>query len=105
MSQPTAASDSSGDEQQTYAVACALASAAAAQEVLQKPDVNHTDIWNDAVALHCLQEGSFPSDVSAAEKSRVNKRLQYYTWRDGKLLRVMPDSSTRVVPPPADACS
>jgi hypothetical protein len=63
MSQPTAAPDSSGDEQQTYAVACALASAAAAQEVLQKPDGNHTDIWNDAVALHRLQEGSFPSDV------------------------------------------
>ncbi|WIA41015.1 hypothetical protein OEZ86_004654 [Tetradesmus obliquus] len=42
------------------------------------------------------------STVTAAEKSRVNKRLQYYTWRDGKVLRLMPDNSTHVVPPPSE---
>jgi hypothetical protein len=88
--------------ERNYTVACALAIAAAAQEALQKPDANQTDIWHDAVALHRLQQGTFPSDTSAVEKSRVNKRLQYYTWRDGKVLRIMPDNSIRVVPPPAE---
>eukprot|EP00882_Tetradesmus_deserticola_P002735 GHRQ01002908.1.p1 GENE.GHRQ01002908.1~~GHRQ01002908.1.p1 ORF type:complete len:1949 (-),score=411.99 GHRQ01002908.1:1876-7140(-) len=86
----------------TYKVACALVSAAAAQEVLQKHDASHTDIWLDMTALHLLQQGSFPSNISAVEKSRVNKRLQYYSWRDGKVLRLMPDNSTRVVPPPSE---
>jgi hypothetical protein len=92
----------SSADSRRYVIACALATAAAAQEVMQKPDANHTDIWHDAVALHLLQQGTFPSDVSAAEKSRVNKRLQYYTWRDGKVLRLMPDNSTRVVSPPSE---
>jgi site-specific DNA-cytosine methylase len=102
MPQQPAAATTSNTAGHNYTMACALAIAAAAQEALQKPDANHTDIWHDAAALHLLQQGELPSDTSAAEKSRINKRLQYYTWYDGKLLRLMPDNSTRIVPPPAD---
>jgi hypothetical protein len=50
-----------------------------------------------------LQHGSMPDSVStAAERSRINKRLAYYKWADGKLLRYMPDGAVKQVPAPDD---
>lgn len=43
-----------------------------------------------------------PEGTTAAEKSRINKRLHYYTWEQGKVWRRMPDGSLREVPAPAD---
>ncbi|KAF8056149.1 pol [Scenedesmus sp. PABB004] len=81
-----------------YGVLCALA-AAAEQDALQG---SSSDIWADATALHLLQNGDFPAGTNAAERSRVAKRRAYYRWQGGQLLRLMPDNSTRVVPPPAE---
>jgi hypothetical protein len=76
--------------------------AAAAQEALQKADADCTDIWNDSVTLHLLQHGTTPEGTPAGEKSRANKRLQYYTWEQAKVWRRMPIGTRREVPPPSD---
>uniref|UniRef100_A0A383VGW5 Integrase catalytic domain-containing protein n=1 Tax=Tetradesmus obliquus TaxID=3088 RepID=A0A383VGW5_TETOB len=54
-----------------------------------------------AAASQLLQNGTVP-EGTAAEKSRVNKRLQYYTWKQDKVWRRMPDGTLREVPPPAN---
>lgn len=88
----------------TYSMACTVAHAAAAQERMHQPQGGggDTDIWHDAPALQVLQEGTWPTNVTAAERSRINKRMRYYRWRDNKLLRTMPDGSTKQVPPPSE---
>jgi hypothetical protein len=84
-----------------HSVDCMLCIAAAAQERLQAPAAS-SDIWCDAPALHRLQAGTFPADLTAAERGRITKRLAYYKWQDGKLLRTLPDGMTRLVPKPSD---
>lgn len=88
----------------TFSTACVISHAAAAQERMHQPQGGggDTDIWHDAPALQMLQEGTLPAETTAAERSRIHKRLRYYQWRDGKLLRVMPDNSTKQVPPPKE---
>lgn len=84
-----------------YSYVCACSAAAAAQDTLHNTKAN-TDIWHDANALHLLQEGSPKEHTSAAERSRLSKRLQYYSWEAQQLLRHMPDGSTKLVPPPEE---
>ena len=79
----------------------AVAATASAQDNATGTAAN-TDIWSDDVAMYLLQQGSFPSGTTSAERNRVNKRLRYYTWRDNQLLRVMPDGSTKLVPAPEE---
>lgn len=86
----------------TFETACMLSIAAAAQELWSAPDAASTDIWCDAAALHKLQHGTMPQGTSAADKSRVSKRLAYYQWHSDKLLRRMPDGSLKQVPPPQE---
>jgi hypothetical protein len=77
-----------------------LSAAAAAQEQLCPKQVASTDIWNDAAALHMLQHGEMPEGTTAADRSRIVKRLSYHQWQQGKLLRRMPDGSCKQVPHP-----
>jgi hypothetical protein len=102
IQQQAAQSAPTGWEAQPYTAACMTHVAAAAQEKLHAADTNNTDIWNDSVTLHLLQQGSYPQGTTAAEKSRANKRLSYYAWQDDKLLRQMPDGSTKQVPQPSE---
>ena len=87
-------------EQQPFSLTLALMQAAAAQEALQSDAARGTDIWTDAPALHTLQQGTFPEGTSAPERTRIKKRLALYAWEDGTLRRLLPDGSTRLVPPP-----
>jgi hypothetical protein len=81
-----------------------LSLAAAAQEQLLAPKQSNTsantDIWNDAASVHTIQHNTPPQGVSAKERCRIAKRLAYYKWQDGKLLRRMPDGTVKQVPPP-----
>jgi site-specific DNA-cytosine methylase len=85
----------------SYETACMLATAAAAQEQLSQSPAS-TDIWHDAAAMHMLQHGTMPEGTTAADRSRISKRLTYYQWEQGKVLRRMPDGALRQVPPPKD---
>ena len=86
----------------SYETACMLSAAAAAQEQLISKEPASTDIWLDTAAMHKLQHGTMPEGMSATDKSRITKRLSYYSWQQGKLLRQMPDGSLKQVPPPED---
>jgi hypothetical protein len=83
-----------------YSHACACYVVAAAQDRISGAQ-QATDIWLDAATLHRLQQGSPPEGISTAERSRVSKRLQYYRWAAPHVMRIMPDGSTRQVPPPS----
>lgn len=52
--------------------------------------------------MHMLQHGSMPDSVTAAERSRINKRLAYFKWAGGRLYRHMPDGPVKQVPAPED---
>jgi hypothetical protein len=96
-------SDSASQPQQSYTAACTAAFAAAAQEQLQgTAKAASSDIWHDKPALYMLQHGSMPDGITAAERSRITKRLAYYKWADGKLFRHMPDGAVKQVPAPDD---
>ena len=82
---------------------CAFAALAVAAAAVQQEGAARRDIWEDAAALRLLQQGSGgAAGSSRAERSRLAHRSRLYRWRDGVLLRVMPDRSSKVVPPPAD---
>lgn len=85
-----------------FSVACAVLHAAAAQDKLLSTDSAARDIWLDSAALHWLQQGTPPAEADAAERSRLTKRLQYYSWQDGRVMRTMPDGSVKRVPPPQE---
>ena len=89
-------------DMQTYSAACMVAYAAAAQDRLQTGQQASTDIWQDQPALHLLQHGAVPAGLTAAERSRIGKRLAYYSWADDKLYRLMPDGAAKQVPPPSE---
>jgi site-specific DNA-cytosine methylase len=93
---------SHADQQHAYVAACMIAYAAAAQDQLQGGSVSSSDIWQDAPAMHTLQHGTMPADVSAAERSRIAKRLAYYRFTDGKVYRLMSDGATKQVPSPSE---
>jgi transposase InsO family protein len=57
------------------------------------------DIWLDAAAIHYLQHGSYPEGSDDREKRRIRKRVLGYSWKHGKLTRIMADGSNRQVPP------
>src|SRR5690349_9774449 len=55
---------------------------AAAQDKLQSGITGNTVIWNDLIAMHLLRTASHADGASAAERSRINKRLQYcHNWK------------------------
>jgi len=85
----------------TYSCVRTCMAAAAAQDAQHSTHAT-SDIWNDANAMHCLQEGAPPEQVTAAERSRIRKRQQYYSWDAPHLRRHMPDGSLKLVPPPAE---
>jgi len=84
----------------SYTTQCETLYAAAAQEQLNCSSASNTDIWLDTAALQLLQQGVFPEGTNALEKSRLKKRLQYYQWHDGKLLRRLPSGVLKEVPRP-----
>lgn len=99
----TAAKQPAQTAEQSYTTACTVAFAAAAQEKLQGATKSaSTDIWHDKSTLHMLQHGTLPEGTTAAERSRINKRLAYYKWADNKLYRCMPDGAVKQVPAPED---
>ena len=57
------------------------------------------DIWQDKEAVHYLQEGRCELWWSPALRKAVARRVKPYSWRDGKLYRLMADGSKREVPP------
>jgi hypothetical protein len=83
----------------SYETVCMLAVAAAAQEQLSQSPAS-TDIWHDAAAMHMLQYGTMPDGTTAADRSRIMKRLTYYRWKQGNVLRRMPNGAVLQVPPP-----
>jgi hypothetical protein len=83
----------------SYETVCMLAAAAAAQEQLSQSPAS-TDIWHDAAAMHMLQYGTMPDGTTAADRSRIMKRLTYYWWEQGNVLRRMPNGAVLQVPPP-----
>jgi hypothetical protein len=85
--------------QQSYAAACTVAFAATAQEKAQGTATT-SDIWHDKPAMYMLQHGTMPEGVTAAERSRISKRLAYYKWANDKLTRIMPNGAVKQVPHP-----
>lgn len=94
-----AAAVADGEGQPVDAFAAMAVTAAAAQQELP----GSKDIWEDAAALSWLQHGAGGAgDLSRSERSRLAHRAKLYLWQDGKVLRRMPDGSTRLVPPVVD---
>lgn len=93
---------SAESEPTTFTATCACSFNAAAQEKLQNGTTNSTDIWEDTAAMHLLRTGSYLDGTSAAETSRIHKRLRNYSWKDGKVIRTMPDGTTKLVPAPQE---
>ena len=77
-----------------------LALAAAASAADHPPNGTNADIWADAHTLEYLQTNAHAEGASPAERSRVLKRSQHYSYANGTLRRVMADGTTRVVPRP-----
>ena len=75
--------------------------------------LGNMDVWDDATTMNFLKTGQL-AGVSAKEKTRIRKRATLFQWREnvdtttggksstGKLIRIMPDLTTRIVPHPAD---
>ncbi len=89
-------------EDQPYSISLACALAAETQDKEAAPAAGAADIWQDAAALQVLQSGVLPQGISVVERHRLARRAKQYSWEQGKLYRRMPDSSLRLVPPPAD---
>ncbi|NBK23903.1 MAG: hypothetical protein EOM68_17970 [Spirochaetia bacterium] len=60
------------------------------------------DVWEDANTLHYLQQGEYLRGLAEVERRRVYRLSRQYAFREGQLLRLMKDGSTRVVTPPAE---
>ncbi|KIY96367.1 hypothetical protein MNEG_11595 [Monoraphidium neglectum] len=58
------------------------------------------DIWEDEAALQYLRSRQVPEGATDAERRRLQRRAQKYTWQSGRLYRRMADGSVRVVPTP-----
>jgi hypothetical protein len=57
------------------------------------------DVWEDMQLLHYLSEQQYQAGTSHSERTRVRKRAAFYKLAvDGRLIRILPDSSTREVP-------
>ena len=67
-----------------------------------EPDahVRYSDIWEDLAVLQYLQHKTLPANTPA-EEARIKRRAAAYLWREGKLYRLLSQSSQREVPPPA----
>jgi hypothetical protein len=81
------------------AVAAVVHAAAVQQEASSR------DIWEDPTALQWLQQQKWPPGVTRAEQNRVRHRARLYSWQQDRLLRRLPDGSSKLVPPPQDRCS
>eukprot|EP00775_Hariotina_reticulata_P009856 gene9856-biopygen11780 len=94
--------DSSSINIPSYSDLCDMFVAAAAQETILAGEAGSKEIWTDHPALSALQQQQIPSDLSHAQRTRVQKRLKLYHWdeQQGQLLRRLPDGAFRVVPRP-----
>jgi RNase H-like domain found in reverse transcriptase/Reverse transcriptase (RNA-dependent DNA polymerase)/Integrase zinc binding domain/PHD-finger/Integrase core domain len=85
-----------------FELLCLLSEVAEAEEVMVEPEnLSNRDVWMDREMLDYLWYRAAPSDTAAL--ARVKQRARRYRWLEegeGKLLRVMPDGTTRVVPAP-----
>eukprot|EP00775_Hariotina_reticulata_P015084 gene15084-biopygen1096 len=95
-------SDGSSINIPSYSDLCDMFVAAAAQETILAGEAGSKEIWTDHPALSALQQQQIPSDLSHAQRTRVQKRLKLYHWdeQQGQLLRRLPDGAFRVVPRP-----
>jgi hypothetical protein len=57
------------------------------------------DVWEDSQLMYYLKEQKYQEETSNSERNRVKKRAAFYMLAvDGKLLRKLPDGSSREVP-------
>ena len=63
------------------------------------------DVWADLPVIEFLTTNVMPLNYSVAERRRVRKRALVYSIRDGVLRRVMPNGTSRVVPPVSERFS
>lgn len=69
---------------------------------LQPQNETTTEIWEDTPCLDYLQTGQHAHNISDAERDRIVRKAAGYRWKDGRLLRIMSNQSTRIVPPPSE---
>jgi hypothetical protein len=75
----------------------------AAQEALAAGG-GASEIWTDHPALDTLRPDRPTPTLDSKQQDRVQHRLKLYRWdaQQGQLLRMLPDGSTRIVPPPTE---
>jgi hypothetical protein len=73
--------------------------------------LGNMDVWEDHATMNYLQTGQLQG-LPAKEKTRIRRRAALFQWRQivdegasgegssGKLIRIMPDLTTRIVPQP-----
>jgi hypothetical protein len=87
---PTPASFAEHDPQRLHALHAAATVA----------DPQPRDVWEDVRSMDYIRTRQMPADASAAEKRRLQRYAQTYTWQSGRLYRRLADNTTRLVPPP-----
>jgi transposase InsO family protein len=86
-----------------YSELCALSAAAELQDEANRSKANgNPDVWQDKEVITAITSGEPPAGLSAAQRERVKRRQQHYRWQLGKLYRLLPDGTRRVVPALAD---
>ena len=62
-------------------------------------------MWEGLAVLHKLQQGAFPSPISAMERDRISYQIVTFRWENGLLFRMWPDGARRIVPRPDERAS
>jgi hypothetical protein len=83
---------------QEFELMCMVAEVAAAMDDNLSSNLSSRDVWLDQEVLDILWYNVSP----AGNPKRAKQRAKQYRWVDDKLLRLMPDGSTRTVPPPEE---
>jgi hypothetical protein len=56
------------------------------------------DVWADAALLALLQGTGYPVGCGRAERDHLQHRARQYRWQGGRLVRLLADGGTRVIP-------